>query len=228
MSARILILEDDAELGAQLVAQLSAAGFTPLLQRDPTSLTRGTMPAVELVLLDLMLPNAHGLDLLKQLRLWSEVPVLVLSARRETADRVRALSLGADDYLTKPYWPEELLERVRARLRRPRLAHDGQLVVGALSVDKSARTTAVDGRAIELTRVEQALVEALAERAGAAISRRALVDRTLADRSVSGDRDPSERALDVHVSRLRKKLGPEVAIETVWGIGYRLAKPGAP
>ena len=173
-----------------------------------------------LVILDLMLPGAHGFDVLKVLRSdHHHVPVLVLSARHEAADKVRGLELGADDYLTKPFWPEELLARVRARLRRPALASGGHTVeVGALRIDFDARLVTVDGATVEPTRVEFDLLAALARRPGAAVSRRWLAEHVL-----DPARDGGERTLDVHISRLRRKLGVAGALlTTVWGVGYRL------
>jgi two-component system response regulator MtrA len=173
-----------------------------------------------LVILDLMLPGAHGFDVLKALRSdHHHVPVLVLSARHEAADKVRGLELGADDYLTKPFWPEELLARVRARLRRPALAASGHTVeVAALRIDFDARLVTVEGATVDLTRVEFDLVAALARRPGAAVSRRWLAEHVL-----DPARDGGERTLDVHISRLRRKLGVAGALlATVWGVGYRL------
>jgi two-component system response regulator MtrA len=169
-----------------------------------------------------MLPGLYGMDILKTLRRESEVPVLVLSARNDPQDKVRALQLGADDYMTKPFWPEELIERVKARLRRPSLARGDQLEVGSLRVDLAGRRVSVAGHDVELTRVEIELLAALARRPGEAVTRRWLVDHVL-----DPEREGNERTLDAHVSRLRKKLGAEVVIETVWGIGYRLKRAEA-
>jgi two-component system response regulator MtrA len=119
--------------------------------------------------------------------------------------------------MTKPFWPEELIERVRARLRRPTMQPAEVVEAGPLRVDLARREVAVDGRAIELTRVEFELVAALARRLDAPVTRRWLVENVL-----DPDREGGERTLDVHVSRLRKKLGQGSLIETVWGIGYRL------
>lgn len=214
---RILLVEDDPELGAQVVADLRRAGYEVDWQTRGTSQHEDLGATYALVILDLMLPGLHGLDMLKQLRVHSDLPVLVLSARNETPDKVRALQLGADDYMTKPFWPDELLERVRARLRRPVLARAGRLEVGRLVLELGARKVWLDGREVEVTRVEFALLSLLAKRPGEAFSRAALVAQAL-----DPERDGTERTLDVHVSRLRRKLGGGDMIATVWGIGYRL------
>jgi DNA-binding response OmpR family regulator len=221
MAERVLVIEDDAKLGAQVVEHLRGAGYEPEWWRDGNAIVAGERPEVALVILDLMLPGAHGFDILKALRAGSEVPVLVLSARVDTHDKVRALALGADDYMTKPFWPDELMERVRARLRRPVLWRGGALEVGALRIDLATREVSIDGRAVELTRVELDLLSALARRPGAAVTR-----QWLADQALGPERDGTDRNLDAHMSRLRKKLGAGSLIKTVWGIGYRLGSEG--
>ena len=217
MPRLVLVIEDDEVLGVQIVKHLEAARLRTRWLKDGQRLDAEEMRDVDLVVLDLMLPSLHGFDVLKHLRTFSEVPVLVLSARNETADKIRGLRLGADDYMTKPFWPEELIERVQARLRRPSMGREGGVQVGALRVDKERREVFVQNEPVVLTRVEFDLLAALVERPGAAMTRRALVDRAL-----DPDREGDERTLDVHISRLRKKLGPASPIETVWGIGYRV------
>ncbi|HEY2028521.1 MAG TPA: response regulator transcription factor [Myxococcales bacterium] len=218
MTTRILLLEDDEKLGAQIVEHLRRAGFEVDLRAEGAVLSSEDTANVSLLILDLMLPGVYGMDVLRALRKSCDVPVLILSARMDAADKVRALKLGADDYMTKPFWPEELVERVKARLRRPTMQKSsGALRAGPLSLDAETREARLDGATLELTRVEFELLAALVRRPGQALTRQWLVSQVL-----DPDRDGTERTLDVHVSRLRKKLGAVQLIETVWGIGYRL------
>lgn len=217
---RVLLVEDDESLGTQVVAGLRSAGYDVEWVTRGDDALKADFASFSLVILDLMLPGAHGFDVLKALRTdHHHVPVLVLSARHDAADKVRGLELGADDYLTKPFWPEELLARVRARLRRPALADGGHTVaLGPLRLDVDGRIVTVDGTRVDLTRVEFDLVAALARRPGTAVSRRWLAEHVL-----DPTRDGGERTLDVHISRVRKKLGTAGRLlATVWGIGYRL------
>lgn len=217
MTQRVLLIEDDADLAKQIVGHLEKAGYETTWWSEGRMLERGTGSAYSLIILDLMLPNAYGLDILKGVRSDADTPVLILSARNDTLEKVRALKLGADDYMTKPFWPEELVERVRARMRRPTLHAEGSLKLGLLCFDLVARSLTVAGNLVELTRVEYNLMLALARRPGAAINRQWLVENVL-----DPEREGGERTLDVHISRLRKKLGEFSPIETVWGIGYRV------
>ncbi|MCB9600055.1 MAG: response regulator transcription factor [Sandaracinus sp.] len=221
MTTRILLVEDDDALGSQVEGILRGDGFEVTWLRDGDRASKVDVTEFALIVLDLMLPGTYGLDLLKRWRAAEhEVPVLILSARQDTNDKVRALKLGADDYVTKPFFPDELLARINARLRRPDLRRgEGPLRLGRLEIDVEGREVRVDGAsAPELTKVELDILVALAKRPGSALSRRALVDACL-----DPDKAGSERTLDVHVSRVRKKLGPAGGqLQTVWGIGYKL------
>jgi len=214
---RILLVEDDEKLGRQVLGHLRNAGYDADWIRDGGEALAVDPAAYALWILDLMLPRTFGLDVLKHVRETSDVPVLVLSALNETHVKVRALQLGGDDYLTKPFWPEELLARVQARMRRPSAVRDDRIVVGGVELDLEGRRLIVDGNEVELTRVEFDLLSLLARRQGAAIQRGWLAERVL-----DPEREGTERTLDVHVSRLRKKLGAySKLIATVWGVGYR-------
>lgn len=220
MAVQILLIEDDESLGRTIVAKLRKAGYELDWWREGRRLAAGEELGVQLVILDIMLPGAYGLDVLRDIRAGSDVPVLVLSARSDARDKVRALELGADDYMTKPFWPDELLERVKARLRRPTIDRGGssRIVVGALELDTGSRRLLVDGREVSLTPTEFDLVLALARQPGTAVTRAALARNVLHE-----DDDAAIRSLDAHVSRLRKKLGEPKLVETIWGVGYRLA-----
>jgi two-component system, OmpR family, response regulator MtrA len=223
MGNRILVIEDDLQLGKQIVDHLRGAGFDPLWWVEGRSPGGALLKSLRLVILDLMLPGAHGFDVLKAVRASSDLPVLILSARNATDDKVRALKLGADDYMTKPFWPQELVERVRARLRRPTMSSTDVFDLGELHVDLAAAEVHVSGRVVELTYVELQLLAALLRRRGQAVTRDWLVANVL-----DPERDGTARTLDVHVSRLRKKLGAAAPIETVWGIGYRMRRGEEP
>jgi two-component system, OmpR family, response regulator MtrA len=219
---RILLVEDDDRLGRQVREHLEQAGYEVIWLTDGARALEAPADDFQLVLLDLMLPGAYGMDVLKRYRAEADVPVLILSARQEAQDRVKALQLGADDFLTKPFWPEELLARVKARMRRPVLQRAGALNFGPLDLDLVGRKVEVDGEAVTLTRVEFDLLAALAKRPGTAVPRDWLAEHVL-----DPERDGTERTLDVHVSRLRKKLGTAGRqLVTVWGIGYRLDGEG--
>ena len=219
MSEQILLVEDDGALGHQVVGHLVRAGFQPTWIADGDEALLEDAEPYAMVILDLMLPGAYGLDVLKHMRRDSDVPVMVLSARNDTRDKVRAFELGADDYVAKPFWPDELIARVQARLRRPTLCRVGALEVGVIAVDVAAHRVRVAGSDVALTPIEFELLHSLARRPGDAIARSWLVDNVL-----DPDRDGTERTLDVHVSRLRKKLGRAASqLQTVWGVGYRLA-----
>jgi DNA-binding response OmpR family regulator len=224
-----LLVEDDARLAALTKEYLEGHGVAVVHVGDGR---RGQEEALtgryDAVLLDLMLPGKDGLDVCREIRARSDVPIVVLTARGEEADRVMGLELGADDYLAKPFSPRELLARIRAVVRRAkgRAGPAKDLVrVGALVVDPAARRVTLRGREVALTGYEFALLEALARRAGRVLSREQLME--LARGSAE---EAFDRTVDVHVSRLRQKLGDDPKrprlLKTVRGAGYVLAGEG--
>jgi DNA-binding response OmpR family regulator len=228
-SLLVLIVEDDLRLAALTKEYLEGHGVAVLHVADGR---RGQDEALtgryDAVLLDLMLPGRDGLEVCREVRARSDVPIVVLTARGEEADRVMGLELGADDYLAKPFSPRELLARIRAVVRRARgRAGPAREVVrvGSLVVDPAARRVELRGREVALTGYEFALLEALARRAGRVLSREQLIE--LAGGSAE---ESFDRSVDVHVSRLRQKLGDDPKrprlIKTVRGAGYVLAAEG--
>ncbi len=214
----ILLVEDDQRLGREVQQTLEGQSLRVSWLTDGARAMRVPLDDVNLIILDLMLPGAHGFDILKRIREHSDVPVLILTARDDNADKLRGFELGGDDYLTKPFWPEELLARVRARLRRPTIQVEADRTIGEIALDLQSRLVTLSGQPVELTRVEFDILAELARRPGHAVSRRRLVEHALPE-----EREGTERTLDVHVSRIRKKLGPCAKhLATVWGIGYRL------
>lgn len=218
MAERVLVIEPDPAEAALLLELLRCAGLETSWWMEAQRITAPIAESVGLVLLDLA-PGGGGFDILKSLRDTFDTPALVLSARDDPAERVRAFQLGADDFVLKPYLADELMERVRARLRRPLLNRPPQssAASGNLRLDYDARLVELNGAPVDLTRIELDLFAALARREGEAVSRRWLAENVL-----HPERDGMERTIDVHISRLRKKLGSET-IETVWGVGYRFS-----
>jgi len=219
---KILIVDDDHDLLALVGFALRQAGYVVVDAGDFAAAMRVFLAeSPDLAVLDINLPGGSGFAICEAIRTRSRIPVMMLTVRGEEEDVVRALELGADDYLTKPFWPEELLARVHARLRRPVLQRGGPVTIGELTIDLAGRGVRVGDAPVELTRVEFDLLAALARRPGAAITRAWLVEHVL-----DPERDGTERTLDVHVSRLRKKLGAAGArLATVWGVGYKLDAP---
>jgi len=216
----ILVVEDEDAIADPLVAGLRREGYD--VSRTATGEgALGASPA-DLVLLDLRLPDIDGLDVCRQLRERSRVPIIVLTARGEEADRVVGLELGADDYVVKPYGLRELIARIRAVTRRAGSFDGtvGPLRAGELEVDERARRATLAGRELELTPKEFELLAALARDPGAAISRQRLLAEVW-QTSWYG----SSKTIDVHVAALRRKLGDPGWIETVRGVGFRLRIP---
>jgi DNA-binding response OmpR family regulator len=226
MTQRLLLVEDDPRLAAMLAEYLGQAGFRVATASGGEAALRTFAQApCDAIVLDLMLPDVDGLQVCRRLREKSDVPVLMLTARGDAMDRILGLELGADDYLAKPFEPRELLARLRAILRRRGTATRPErlLVFGRLEIDRDARTLRVDGEERPVTSYQFALLVALAENAGRVLSREALFDLVNAQQ-----REAFDRAIDVHVSRLRAAIEDEPKrprrIITVRGAGYVFAK----
>jgi DNA-binding response OmpR family regulator len=221
-----LLIEDDHRLARLTAEYLEGQGVVVTVVHDGRQgLSEAQRSRYDVVLLDLMLPGIDGIELCRELRGRSDVPIIMLTARGEEADRVLGIELGADDYLVKPFSPRELLARMRAVLRRMH----GQVgpstrsvKVGALQLDPATRRVWLGGRELELTSYEFSLLYALADRAGRVLSREQLMEM-----AAGSSAEAFDRSIDVHISRLRQKLGddgrrPRI-IRTVRGVGYLLA-----
>jgi len=221
---KLLVVEDEERIASFLAKGLRAHGYAVEWARTgQEALQLGIEPEVSLVILDLMLPDLDGLEVLAGLRSrGATVPVLVLSARAQVADRVRGLDLGADDYLTKPFAFEELLARVRARLRHQPAAPDRVFRAGSISLDMLTRDVTAAGRKVNLSTREFALLKAFLGHPRQTLSRQELLSMAW-----GMDFDPRTNLVDVYVGYLRRKLGDTV-IETVRGSGYRLRADDVP
>jgi two-component system, OmpR family, response regulator RegX3 len=213
---RVLIVEDEDSIAEPLAEGLRREGFD--VARAATGTDALAAAPVDVVLLDLRLPDRDGLDVCRELRARSAVPIIVVTARGEEADRVVGLELGADDYVVKPFGLRELIARIRAVTRRTRGEHEGAVLrSGDLEVDTRSRRASVTGRELDLTPKEFDLLAALARDPGAVLSRRRLLEDVW-ETSWYG----STKTIDVHVAALRRKLGDPAWIETVRGVGFRL------
>jgi two-component system phosphate regulon response regulator PhoB len=224
MTHRILVVDDEPDITALVAYHLAKAGYrvtTAASGAEALRAARNEQPDV--VILDLMLPGVSGYDVLSELRSRDEtrdVGVILLTARREETDRIRGLTLGADDYLTKPFSPQELTLRVAAVLRRlqaPAIASGSSLTAGPLTIDRSAHRVVLDGTEVLLTATEYRLLITLVERQGRVQTRPQLLEAVW-----DAQPDIQTRTVDMHVQRLRAKLGEAGhLIETVRGFGYR-------
>ncbi|MDX2208516.1 MAG: response regulator transcription factor [Gemmatimonadales bacterium] len=224
MTHRILVVDDEPDITALVAYHLAKAGYrVSTASSGPEALKSAREERPDVVVLDLMLPGLSGYDVLAELRKREEtrdVGVILLTARREEPDRIKGLTLGADDYLVKPFSPAELALRVQALLRRlaaPAVSAGSTLVAGNLTVDRGAHRALLDGRELTLTATEYKLLVTLLERRGRVQSRPQLLE-TVWD----AQPDIQTRTVDMHVQRLRSKLGEMgPMIETVRGFGYR-------
>jgi DNA-binding response OmpR family regulator len=229
---RILVIDDDKKLCRLIADYLTPMGYNvSLVHTGPDGVERATADSWSAVILDLMLPGMDGFEVLKQIRKTSEVPVLMLTARGEEADRIVGLEMGADDYLPKTFSPRELLARLRAvtrRSARTASAGDGgreaEIVVGQLRVDPNTRTAVFKDQPLTLTPVEYDLLASLARARGRVKSREQLLEE-IRDRNY----EVFDRSIDVHISALRRKLGDDAKeprfIRTVRAAGYMFIDP---
>ena len=220
-----LLIEDDERLAELTREYLEKHGvITSWEARGDTGLAAALRDSYDLVLLDLMLPGKTGIEVCQRIREQSDVPLIMLTARGEEADRVLGLEIGADDYLAKPFSPRELLARIRALLRRSRGRAGPKkslLRCGPLSLDPGTYRAKLEGRDLGLTSYEFGLLQVLAERAGRVLSREQLMDL-----AKGNSEEAFDRSVDVHISRLRHKLGDDPRqprfIRTIRGVGYQL------
>ncbi len=217
MTARILLVDDEPPIVELVRGYLEREGYVVSAAEDgPSGLELARSERPDVVVLDVMLPGLDGFEVLRQIRTFSDAYVLMLTARADEVDRVVGLSIGADDFLAKPFSPRELVARIKALLRRPRVA----LASGPrnLVVEQARRTVAVRGEPVALTATEFDILAALTREPGVVVTRADLLDRVWGP-GFAGD----DHLVDVHVANLRRKIGDSF-IETVRGVGYRLAE----
>lgn len=223
---RILLIDDDAELSRMLTKYLAAEGFeTGTASDGETGVEAALSGGYDAVILDVMMPRLNGIEALRRIRRVSDVPIVMLTARGDSLERVAGLEAGADDYVAKPYYPLELVARLRAVLRRRsavRADHADPLSAGELRMQPDQRRASYAGQELDLTASEFNVLEALLRAGDTVISKDDLSLRALGRR-----REPYDRSIDVHISNIRQKLAAfdanDLQIETVRGIGYRIA-----
>jgi two-component system KDP operon response regulator KdpE len=219
---RVLVADDEPQIRRALTTALRGHGYDVETANDGEEVLTALASWVpDVLVLDLVMPKRDGLDVLRELRTWSELPVIVLSARGQEADKVKALDLGADDYLTKPFGIEELLARLRAVLRRSHTTTDGVVSVGNVTIDIPNHLVTSDGRDVHLTPTEFDLLAVLATNAGKVMTHRQLLERVW-----GGYAAGNAQQLRVYINYLRRKLEANPAapdlIVTEPGVGYRL------
>ena len=224
-AGRILLVEDDARVRETVRLYLAREGFTALEAADgPSGLEAVRSKRPDLVVLDVMLPGLDGFSVCREIRKFSAVPVILLTARTQDEEVRKGLDLGADDYVPKPFSPRTLVARVRAVLRRTRdETGPAEVLAGALRIDRARHRAEVSGTAVDLTPTEFRLLALLAGSPGRVWSRALLVERVL-----GGESEATERTIDAHVMNLRRKLAPHARaprVATVFGVGYRLETP---
>ncbi len=229
MDETILLVDDDAALLEVTSIVLASEGYRVVTAEDGTEALRALDGEdLDLVILDVMLPRMSGFEVLKKMREQSDVPVVLLTAKSQSVDKVVGLELGADDYITKPFDTKELLARIKAVLRRfgrEGRGREGMLRLGPLELDPGAYTVSRDGKSLELTPTEFKILALLMRRPGQALTR-----AQISEAVSTGSHYLASRYIDVHISRLRAKVErdpsrPEI-IQTVPSVGYRAARPG--
>ncbi|GGA83273.1 DNA-binding response regulator [Brucella endophytica] len=225
---KVLLIDDDEELTSLLIEYLSEEGFVGRAANDPRhGIEEALSGRYDIIVLDVMMPRINGIDVLQRIRASSDIPVLMLSARGENVDRITGLNLGADDYVPKPCFPDEIVARLRAILRRLKKSErggaPGVLRAGALEVYPGSRTVICDGRPLELTGTEFNLLEVLVREAGQLVAK-----SDLSKRAFGSTLAPFDRRIDVHISSIRQKLGlrpdGQPWIRTVRAQGYQLVQ----
>lgn len=224
----VLLVEDDPGIAASSRDGLIAAGFTVDHVADGrTALTRSALGGIDVIVLDLGLPDMDGQDVAREVRKTSQVPIVVISARGDEIDRVVALELGADDYLVKPFGLRELVARIRAVARRTGVAPDaaggsqpGAQELGRLTIDRRTQRVQLDGDEVHLTAKEFGVLAFLAEDPGALRRRTEILERVWDDHWYG-----PTKTVDAHVAAIRKKLGDSAWVEAVRGVGFRLGAP---
>jgi DNA-binding response OmpR family regulator len=221
-ATRVLVVDDEPPIVELVRGYLEREGYEVNVAGDgPGALSALRASPVDVVVLDVMLPGIDGVEVCRQLRTFSDAYVLMLTARAEEIDRIVGLTVGADDYLVKPFSPRELVARVKALLRRPRLAQARPGAAPGLEIDEGRRIVRIDGVDVELTALEFDLLSELARRPGMVVRRADILERLWGDEFLADG-----HLVDVHVANLRRKIGDDAAeprfIETVRGVGYRL------
>ena len=222
--AKILVVDDEPSILNLVTSYLKAEGYQYSTAKDgPSGLATARNFQPDLIVLDINLPGMDGIELLAQLRRESDVYVIMLTAKAEETDKVIGLSVGADDYLTKPFSPRELMARIKAALRRYKSTSEVQsestILTDHLQIDPASRQVWVDGELVELTSTEFDLLFVLAEHRGMVLTREQLLERVW-----GGDYFGEIRVVDVHLGHVRQKLGDHHNIATVRGVGYRFEK----
>ena len=229
MISKVLLADDDNNILVSLSSYLQESGFEVITARDGIeALNKFHADPPDIVLLDIMMPNMNGLDVLKQLRTTSTTPIILLTARDEETDTVVGLELGADDYVTKPFSPRELVARIRAGIRRIQQPKASEDIVSFsdIHMDINARTVTRQDVTLDLTRTEFDLLRVLLQNPLWVLTRSRLIED-----AIGYSFEGFERTIDAHIRNLRRKLEPDpknpTYITTVFGVGYRLQDPGA-